>query len=133
MLPYLPLGIMMVFFSAVYVLILKFSSRLLQINEITWKNGLIFVIILIITSILYRAAANSIGYSLPNVIGISLGLIVNLMIGGWFFSTRGKAADGKLLGWGGAVKLTGLSYVIFIVLGKILIFMSKVPFIERMP
>ena len=131
--PFIPLGIMMVIVPAFYGLIIKFSARLLRHNEITWKKGFIFGIIVLIIKYFYRLLADSMGFSLPHVIGIIFGLIITLIIGGWFFSTRGKTIDGMILGWGEAIKLTGLSYVIFIALGKILIFMSKSTFVTSMP
>ena len=132
-LPFVPLGIMMIVIPAVYGLIVIFSARLLRSNEITWKKGFVFGIIIIFLGLFLRLVANKLNYSLPHFLGIIFGLIFNLSIGGWFFRERGKNAEGELLGWGGAIKLTGLSYVIFIGLGEFVILASKIAFSAIMP
>lgn len=49
-----------------------------------------------------------------------LGFLANMLIGGWFFSKRGANAEGELLGWGGAIKLTGLAFVMLLLTGAVL-------------
>jgi len=132
-LPFIPLAAMMLLVPAFYGIIIKFSARLLRSKEITWKKGFFFGIIILILNAILSIVANSMGYPPPFVIGILFGFIVNLVIGFWFFSTRGKSADGQLLGWGGAIKLTGISYVIFIFLGILLFLMSKGAFAAMVP
>jgi len=127
-LPFVPLGIMMIVIPAVYGLIVIFSARILRSREITWKKGFVLGIIIIFLGLFLRIVVNKLDYSLPHFLGIIFGLIFNLSIGGWFFCKRGKNAEGELLGWGGAIKLTGLSYAIFIGLGELVIFASKVTF-----
>ena len=108
----IPLGVMMIVIPAICGVIVKVSARLLQCREISWIKGFIFGIIIMFFSLLFRIALVQIGFYLPHFIGFSFGFIFTFSMGGWFFRKRGKNADGDLLGWAGAIKLTALSYLI---------------------
>ena len=105
----IPLLALLALIPAIYGAYIKLSARLLRHQGITWKQGFVFGLIVVICSLLGRASALLIGYSMPLVLAVVLGLLINLIIGGWFFRGRGTNADGRALGWGGAMKLTGLA------------------------
>ena len=124
--PFIPLATMMIVIPAIYGLIVKISARLLQYKEVSWIKGFIFAIIVGSFSLLLNMASMKLGFAFSSYIGVAIGLVLTLFIGGWFFRKRGKNVEGDMLGWLGAIKLTALSYVIFIGLGGILAIGSKV-------
>lgn len=112
--------ILVIFIPATYGAYIKLSARILRQVGITWKQGFVFGLTVVIYSFLGYSISLRLGYSLPILPGIVAGLLANAIIGGWFFSKRGASAEGGLLGWGGAVKLTGLAFALLVLTGAVL-------------
>ncbi|HEY7001239.1 MAG TPA: hypothetical protein VH330_05825 [Candidatus Udaeobacter sp.] len=53
-------------------------------------------------------------------------LLVLVILGSWFFSTRGMNRSGILLGWGGGMRLTALAFALMIVVGSAIVLPSEV-------
>jgi len=111
-----PLFAHLILIPAIRGSIVKLSARILNNSGITWKGGFLFGLMVGFYSLIFHMIIRFSGASLPFILGIAIALFGNLIIGGCFFSTRGTTANGKLLGWSGAVKLAGLSYVIMFII-----------------
>jgi len=121
----IPILTLVTLIPATYGAYIKMSARLLRQEGITWKQGFVFGLTIVIYSFLGSSISLRLGYSLPIIPGIVLGFLANMLIGGWFFSKRGTNAGGGPLGWGGAVKLTGLAFVMLVLTGAVLIGVLK--------
>lgn len=106
---------------AIYGAYIKLSARLLRYDRITWKQSYLFGLVVVICSSLMRAATLGLGHSLSFIPAIVLGLLFNMLIGGWFFGRRGANNEEGPLGWGRAMKLTGLALSMLCLTGAILI------------
>jgi hypothetical protein len=112
--------VLVIFIPAIYGAYIKLSARLLRQEGITWKQGFVFGLTIVIYSFLGYSISLRLGYSLPILPGIAAGFLANAIIGGWFFSKRGTSVEGGPLGWGGAVKLTGLAFALLVLTGAVL-------------
>jgi len=72
-----------------------------------------------------RAATFGLGQSLSFIPAVVLGLLFNMLIGGWFFGRRGANNEEGPLGWGKAMMLTGLALSMLCLTGAILIFVPN--------
>lgn len=123
----IPLLVLLTIVPAIYSAFIQLSARLLRYQGITWKQGFVFGIIVLISSILINISANLIEYSLSITITYIIGVLVNLLLGGWFFSKReGIDAEGGPLGWAGAMKLTGLAFIMFSITGAVVTRVLKI-------
>jgi hypothetical protein len=121
-----PVVVMFTLIPALYGAYIKLSMRLLRYSGITWKQGFVFGLIIVLCSALMRAAMFGIGVSLPLVPAILIGLVLNWLIGSWYFSSRADIADGGTLGWDKALKLTGLAVLMLGLTGGLLIGIAKI-------
>ncbi|MDO9309080.1 MAG: hypothetical protein Q7V04_08455 [Deltaproteobacteria bacterium] len=111
---------------AIYGAYIKLSARLLRYQGISWKQGFVFGLIIVICSALIRAALLGFRHSLlPLAQGILVVLLANWLIGSWYFSGRGANTEGGALGWGRAAKLTGVALVMLGFTAAILITVPK--------
>lgn len=92
---------------------LKLAARLLRYN-VSWKSSYLFAAIVPVLVIFERllvfseAALMRIGHSV-------LLLLVLIIFGGWFFSSRGTNRCGAVLGWSGGIRLIALAFAMMLV------------------
>ena len=53
-------------------------------------------------------------------------LLVLVIFGSWFFSTRGMNRSGTLLGWGGGIRLITLAFALMLVVALAIVFPAQV-------
>ncbi len=122
----IPLLVSVLVVQSIFGAYIKLSAVIFRYKHITWINGFVFGIILIITGILIRAATYFAGLNIPVLPGVILGLVVTLIIGGWFFNKKGLSVNGESIGWSGALKLVGLSFLFLVVSAMVLSGVSSV-------
>ncbi len=122
----IPLLVSVLVVPSIFGAYIKLSAVIFRYKNITWINGFVFGIILIITGILIRAATYFAGLNIPVLPGVILGLVVTLIIGGWFFNKKGLSVNGESIGWSGALKLVGLSFLFLVVSAMVLSGVSSV-------
>jgi len=98
----------------------KYAANSLRIRNVSWRHSVLFGLMLAGLMIVAKLITLTFGQTLSLVWGMLLGLMEFVVIGGWFFSTRASAADGNMLGWLGAMKLSGLSWLFFVALAIML-------------
>ena len=132
--PLISVVLMLTIIPAIYGAYIKLSARLLRYQGISWKQGFVFGLIVVICSALIRVALLGFRHSLlPLVPGILAGLAANLLIGSWYFSGRGANTGGGALGWGRAAKLTGVALVMMGLTAAILVSVLKILAQKAMP
>jgi hypothetical protein len=77
----------------------KLAARIFRRSLLSWGNSFLFALLLGALAIAGRITANAVGYSLPLILGLLLGLTFNLLLGGWFFGSRASDTQGQPLGW----------------------------------
>jgi hypothetical protein len=113
--PLISLVPVVVFFLIVpccYAAYIKLSARLLHRSKARWKHGFLFGLLLCVLAVAGRMTSLALGHTLPLPIGLFVGLVLHLLLGGWFFSTRATDAAGHALGWPGAIKLSALTFLL---------------------
>jgi|SRR5215510_5623565 len=112
----------------IYSGFLKLAARLLRYS-VSWKVGFLFACIVMVAIIVDHVIV----FSQPVAIRVGQGvvLLVGLVIlGSWFFSSRGTDRRGTVLGWSGALRLMALMFsmmiaVTFAIAIPLQIFLSK--------
>ena len=121
----IPLLIILTIVPAIYGGFIRLSAKFLSYEKITWKLGFIFGLIMSILSIIWRVIFQFIGHPIPLLLSLALGLVLNLLIGGWFFANRGITVNGETIKWSGAVKLTGIAFIMIVSIGLALTHLPK--------
>lgn len=128
-----PLLVLLTVIPAICGAYIKLSALLLRQEGIIWKQGFVWGLLLMFCSLVVRAATVLSGHPTSLAPGIVLGFVINVLIGGWFFNSRGSNGQGGTLGWGGAVKLAGLAFVMLAFTGVALLFVSRILTTRAMP
>src|SRR5690242_16404070 len=92
-----------------YTCFVKLAGRLFGYS-VLWKSSFLFAVIMLIIVIF----ADLLDVHRPANTRLEHGgvlLLALIILGGWFFSSRGTDRDGGVLGWGGGVRLVGLAFV----------------------
>ena len=96
-----------------YAGFLKLAARLLRYS-VSWKASFLFAGIMLVLVIFEHVLV----FSEPVAIRIGYGvvlLLVLIILGGWFFSSRGTNRHGAVLGWSGGIRLMALAFAMMIV------------------
>ncbi len=103
---FIPLLVMLTMLAA-YA---KLAARIFRRTSLSWLNSFLFAFLLGVLTIAGRATSIAFDYSLPLALGLSVGLTINLLLGGWFFGARAADAQGQLLGWGRGMVLSVIMF-----------------------
>jgi hypothetical protein len=96
-----------------YSCFVKLAGRLLG-YRVSWKSSFLFALLMLISVILahmldvHRPATTRIGHG-------GMLLLAFIVLGGWFFSSRGTDRDGGVLGWGRGMRLIGLAFAMMVI------------------
>jgi len=96
-----------------YSSFVKLAGRLLG-YRVSWKSSFLFALIMLISVTL----AHMLDVQRPATIRIGHGgmlLLALIILGGWFFSSRGTDRDGGVLGLGGGMRLIGLAFAMMVI------------------
>ncbi len=110
---FIPLLVMLTLLAA-YA---KLAARIFRRTSLSWLNSFLFALLLGVLTIAGRATSIAFDYSLPLALGLSVGLTINLLLGGWFFGARATDTQGQLLGWGRGMALSAIMFVLLAATG----------------
>ncbi len=129
----IPLLVLVTIIPSIYGAYVRLSARLLGYMGVTWRQGFLFGFLVVVCSLLGRLIAFLVGYGMPIVSALLLGLFANLLIGGWLFSKRGVSTEGGPLGWGRAMKLTGVACAMLILTGAFVAVIPRMIMMRTLP
>jgi len=114
---------------AIYGGYIKLASKLLHYQGVTWKQGFIFGLIVVICSALIRALLLLFSHSLmPPLLGLLMGLLANWLIGSWIFSRQVSSNQKEKLGWNRAANLVGTAVLMLALTVVLLVAVPKMFF-----
>jgi hypothetical protein len=96
-----------------YAGFLKLAARLLRYN-LSWKSSFLFAGIMLVAVIFHHLLL----FNEPVAIRIGYGVVLLLgfvILGDWFFSSRGANRRGTVLGWSGGIGLMALTFAMMII------------------
>jgi hypothetical protein len=100
----------------------KLAARIFRRSLLSWRDSFLFALLLGLLTIAGRASSIAFGHSLPIALGLLVGVAINLLLGGWFFSARATDRQGQVLGWGRGMLLSLilfglLAVTVFVLMG----------------
>jgi hypothetical protein len=102
-----------------YAVVVKFAAFLLRRSKVSWKHSFFFAIYLMVIVIAERALSFELGGFFSSFWVILVHLSLFMVLGSWYFSTRGTNKNGdSILGWLGGMKLM-LLLMFFGVIGAV--------------
>jgi len=101
---------------------IRVSARLLR-ARVRWSHAMLFGLIIFALSLAGQGVSARSGV----VLGAGLGLLLELAIGAWFFSERGRhASTGEAIGWVRGGVLVGLAQAMMAAVGIALILLVQI-------
>ena len=97
--------------GALHAVYIKVSGRILR-GVVSWKHSFIFALAMTVLTLIGRMAASAGGKSVPLTVVLPFGFVLSLVLGGWFFGSRGASLQGQPLGLLGGLQLSALAYVL---------------------
>jgi hypothetical protein len=107
-----------------YAGFLKLAARLLRYS-VLWKSSFLFAGIMLVAVIFdhFLAFSESVAIRIGHGVALLLGLVI---LGGWFFSGRGRNRRGTVLGWSGGMRLMALAFAMMIVAALAIVMPAQV-------
>ena len=111
-----------------YAGFLKLGARLLHYKT-SWKSSFLsaFIVLALVIFDHVLAFNQSLAIRVAHVVVLLFGLVI---LGSWFFRTRGLKRSGAVLGWSGGIRLIAVAFtmmfvVAFAILLPVQVFLSK--------
>lgn len=117
--PFILLFVICVAISGLHAVYIKLSGKILRGSFVSWKHAFIFTLGISAVTLIGRTVAVAGGFSVPLVLAVFCSLVLQLIFGGWFFSTRGITKQGQLFGWPGGVRISALAFLFLAVTGAL--------------
>lgn len=89
---------------ALYTGLVKLSALISRL-KLSWPHSLLFAVLLAVVLMAVNAAAMVTQVTVSFAAGVSLAIMVNLVLGGWFLRKRATRLDGQPAGVAGGVRL----------------------------
>jgi hypothetical protein len=107
-----------------YAGFVKLAARLLR-YKVSWMSSFLFAVIVLVLVIFDHVLAfdEPVAIRFVHVVGL---LLVLVILGSWFFSTRGMNRSGTLLGWGGGIRLIALTFAMMVIVAFAIILPAQV-------
>ena len=109
LLPFLVMFLMTIFIVACFV---KLGARLMRRARVSWMHSFLFGAILAVLVLAKYSNDFLLSSFLAPALALTLGAVITLGTGAWFFSTRAATEKGDFLGWRGGLLLTGITLVL---------------------
>jgi hypothetical protein len=105
------------------------ARRMSSSLKVSWESTFLFSVIVLGLIILDHVLAFGQPVAI-RIVHVVVLLLVLVILGSWFFSTRGMNRNGTLLGWGGGIRLIALTFammsiVAFAIILPTQVFLSK--------
>ena len=107
-----------------YAGFVKLAARLLR-YAVPWKSSFLFAGIVLALVIFDHVLAFDQPVTIRIVRAVVL-LLVLVILGSWFFSARGMNRSGKLLGWGGGIRLIALTFAMMVIVAFTIVLPAQV-------
>lgn len=107
-----------------YAGFVKLAAGLLR-YKVSWKSSFLFAVVVIVLVIFDHVLAVNQPVSIRFVHVLVL-LLVLVILGSWFFSTRGMNRSGTPLRWGGGVRLIALAFAMMFVVALAIVLPAQV-------
>jgi hypothetical protein len=91
----------------------------------SWKSSFLFAVVVIVLVIFDHVLAFDQPVAIRFVHIVVL-LVVLVILGSWFFSTRGMNRSGTLLGWDGGVRLIAVAFAMMVVVALAIVLPAHV-------
>lgn len=111
---FIPLVSLACLVVALYAVFFKLAALILKRTRLAWGHSFGFAAILTFVAFGIRAVAAASG---AGSVVSAAGIAVGLLLGGWYFGTYAKRADGRALGWAGGFVLTLIGMALLIAFG----------------
>jgi hypothetical protein len=116
--------VLIVTLLGIYVLYFKLAAALVR-ARISWAHAFVFAGLMLVLGIAVNVLPLTEASGVPAFVAPVLGVVLSVLLGGWFFSTRAVDAGGQTLGWLGASKLSALAIALLVATGILLILLAK--------
>jgi hypothetical protein len=117
--PFILLFAIYVAISVLHAAYVKLSGNILRGSFVSWKHAFIFALGISALTLIGRTVAVAGGFSVPLALAVIFSLVLQLIFGGWFFSTRGITKQGQSFGWLGGVRISALAFLFLAVTGAL--------------
>ncbi len=111
----LPLALMFV----LYALLIKLAAKLYRSSLLAWKHAFAFGALAILVAGIGTLLNYATGFLLGPLLGIILGLAVQLTLGGWYLGPRTLAKSGEAVAFKGGVVIVAIGFAIIFALGAV--------------
>lgn len=105
---------------AVLAAMCKLAARMLRYGGISWPGGFLVAALIVSINMLSRGLFTVMGMTFPLYIVLTLGPVVPLVAGAWYFHKRATRADGSPVDWMSAFKASGLALGLYLLFGLVL-------------
>ena len=96
----------------------KLAARILRYQGVTWPIAFLVGATLVLAAGVVRGVATTLathGFRLPVWLALLIGPAITIGIGAWCVHDRATRPTGESLDWPGALKLSGLAMVLYLV------------------
>lgn len=117
--PLIVLAGLYVLLCVVFAAFVKLSARFLGGIVVSWKHSFIFALVMALLTLFGRTMAVAGGSSIPLALDLAFSFALCLILGGWYFGTRGIDKNGQPLGWVGGMRLSAVAFVLLVLIDAI--------------
>lgn len=105
---------------AVLAAMCKLAARMLRYGGISWPLGFLVAGTIVGINTLSRGLLTAMGMTFPLYVVLTIGPLVPLVAGAWYFHKHALRADGSPVDWMSAFKASGLALGLFLLFGLVL-------------
>ena len=99
---------------AVAAVFWKFAARILRYGGVTWPLAFLVAATIVFASVLIQGLVAVAGLGLGKWVVRGVVPVLLVVLGAWCFHDRATRPDGAEVGWPGALKLSALAHVLFV-------------------
>ena len=97
-----------------YALFVKVAARVVRRASLSWRHALLFSVLALAAGVLGALLLSIAGASGAPALGLIGGLVVNLVLGGWYLGKRATKPDGRPVDVTGGVVIAGSAWIVAI-------------------
>lgn len=98
----------------IYGLFWKLAARILRYGGVTWPLAFLVAATIVFVSGFIRGVVSALKVGLPVLFAVPFSAAITIVIGAWCFHERATRQDAQVVGWPGALKLSALALVLFL-------------------
>lgn len=112
--------------TLLYAMLVKLAAYLMSRTSISWPQSIAYAVLALISSVAISRllpVEESVSFLIANLV---LVLVINILIGGWFFHERAGKSTGEPLGWQRAFKLSAFVQLLLPFIGGVVFVLSRI-------